>query len=48
MTETEQLLIDLHNAILRTHESSRERALALTKLEECELWLIRAKEREAP
>lgn len=35
-------LIELRRAIEECYEASRERALALTKLDECGMWLGRA------
>jgi hypothetical protein len=42
----EQLLSDARTAILEAYVPSRERSLALTKLDETELWLTRTQMEE--
>lgn len=44
--EEAQLFEDLTNFIEGHYKSSRQRSLALTKLEEAYLWLIRAEPKE--
>ncbi len=41
-----QLIDELRDAIELTCDKTRERSLALTKLDECEMWLDRSRPRE--
>lgn len=44
---TYQLIDEVRASVNQTCDSSRERSLALTKLDECEMWLDRCRPNES-